>query len=71
MTVDHRGRPELAGSPTTNSRIYDVWVTTNLLTPAWSARHLNVPGALNGGPITLVVTNLGDLGYYRTGVKIP
>lgn len=60
-----------AGSPTTNSRIYDVWVTTNLLTPSWSPRQLNVPGALNGGPVTLVVTNVGELGYYRTGVKLP
>jgi hypothetical protein len=60
-----------AGSPTTNSRIYDVWVSTNLMTPSWSPRYLNVPGALNGGPITLVVTNVGELGYYRTGVKLP
>jgi hypothetical protein len=60
-----------AGSPTTNSRVYDVWVTTNLMNPSWSPRYLNVPGALNGGPITLAVTNIGERGYYRTGVKLP
>ena len=60
-----------AGSPTTNSRVYDVWVATNLVNPAWTPRYLNVPGAINGGPITLVVTNIGDLGYYRAGVRMP
>ena len=60
-----------AGSPTTNSRVYDVWVATNLLNPLWLPRQLNVPGALNGGPVTLVVTNEGEWGYYRTGVKLP
>ncbi len=60
-----------AGSPTTNSRIYDVWVTTNLVNPSWLPRALNVQGALNGGPVTLVVTNVGEAGYYRTGVRLP
>ena len=60
-----------AGSPTTNSRVYDVWVTTNLMGQAWTPRNLDVPGALNGGPVTLVVTNLGENGFYRSGVKVP
>ena len=60
-----------AGSPTTNSRVYDVWVCTNLMTSPWMPRNLNVQGALNGGSVTLVVTNSGELGYYRTGVKVP
>jgi len=60
-----------SGSPTTNSRVYDVWVTTNLVAPSWSPRQLNVPGATDGGPVTLVVTNLDSRGYYRTGVKLP
>lgn len=59
------------GPPTTNSRVYDVWVATNLLAPVWMPRNLNRPGATNGGPIYLAVTNEGPVGYYRTGVRIP
>ncbi|OQA26390.1 MAG: Carbohydrate binding domain (family 25) [Verrucomicrobia bacterium ADurb.Bin345] len=59
------------GPPTTNSRLYDVWVTTNLLNPVWTPRNLNVPGALNGGALWLSVTNQGEGGYYRSGVRLP
>ena len=60
-----------AGGPTTNSRIYDVWVSTNLMGSLWTPRRLNVTGALNGGPVTLVVTNVNERAYYRTGVRLP
>jgi len=61
----------LVVGPTTNSRVYDVWVSTNLMGAAWSPRNLNVSGMAGGGPIELVVTNTGENGFYRTGVKLP
>ncbi|OQW96576.1 MAG: hypothetical protein BWK77_04265 [Verrucomicrobia bacterium A1] len=60
-----------AGGATTNSRVYDVWVSTNLLEPTWLPVNLNVSGALNGAPVSLTITNQADIGYYRTGVKVP
>jgi len=58
-------------APTTNSRVYDAWVSPTLVNPVWTPRNLNVPGAADGGPVTLAVTNIGGGGYYRTGVKLP
>ncbi len=59
------------GPPTTNSRLYDVWVSTSLVDQIWQSRNLNVPGATDGGALILTVTNIGDSGFYRTGVKLP
>lgn len=58
-------------APTTNSRVYDIWVSTNLLETNWVARNLRVPGANNGAPVSLMATNVGERGFYRTGVKLP
>lgn len=60
----------MSGAPTTNSRMYDVWVSTDLVHTAWSAMGLNVPGALDGSAVELYVPN-GPGPFFRTGVKIP
>lgn len=58
-------------APTTNSRVYDAWFSTNLLGPDWQAVNLNIPGAANGAGLVLVVTNTTEGAVYRTGVKVP
>ncbi|MBN1268645.1 MAG: hypothetical protein JXB04_03580 [Kiritimatiellae bacterium] len=58
-------------APTTNSRVYDLWVSTNLVGGDWTPRNLRIPGANNGAPISLMATNVGELGYYRSGVTLP
>jgi hypothetical protein len=58
-------------SPTTNSRVYDVWYNTNLLGSAWQPMGLNVTGALNGSSLNLTVTNVPSDRHYRTGVRLP
>ncbi len=61
-----------AGPPTTNSRIYDVWVATNLMPPqAWTGFNFDRRGADDGSAIGFSVTNTGAGRYYRTGVKVP
>jgi hypothetical protein len=59
------------GPPTTNSRIYDVWWTDDLVSGAWSNLHYDVPGADDGGAVLIPVTNAAPTGYYRTGVRRP
>ena len=59
------------GPPTTNSRRYDVWVTEDLVNPAWVPRNLDVSGANDGSALWLSVTNEGFGGFYRSGVKLP
>lgn len=58
-------------APTTNSRLYDAWFTTNLLGSDWAALNLNVTGAPNGASLNLSVTSAVDSAIYRTGVKLP
>ncbi len=58
------------GPPSTNSRIYDVWWSTNLISGAWTPMNLNVRGENDGSAVTLTVTNSEVLRYYRTGAKI-
>lgn len=60
-----------AGPPTTNSRVYDIWWTTNLVTGAWTPTGLNVPGQGDGSAVSLSVTNDAPSRSYRTGVKLP
>ncbi len=61
-----------AGPPTTNSRIYDVWVATNLLPPqAWTGFNFDRRGADDGSAVGFSVTNTGAGRFYRTGVKVP
>ena len=61
----------VVGPPTTNTRIYDVAWSTNLLQTNWTAFNLNFLGAANGSALTLTVTNLHEMVFYRTGVKVP
>ena len=59
-------------APTTNSRLYDVYYSTNLTGEVWLPMGLNVPGANNGGPVMLNFTNgAGVSGHYRAHVLIP
>ncbi len=58
-------------APTTNSRVYDAWFTTDLVDAPWQAIGLNVPGPANGASILLTVTNSLENAVYRTGVKVP
>ena len=60
-----------AGPPTTNSRVYDAWSTTDLASPDWVAEDLDVPGNGGGAAVFLTVTNDLDGRFYRTGVKLP
>lgn len=60
-----------AGPPTTNSRVYDVWWTTNLVSGAWTPAGLLVPGQANGSAVPLSVTNDAPSRSYRTGVRLP
>lgn len=61
----------LQTGPTTNSRIYDVWWTTNLMAnpQEWTRYGLDVTG--NGGTVNLQVTNDAPMRVYRTGVALP
>jgi hypothetical protein len=58
-------------APTTNSRIYDAWYTTNLMGDTWQTLGFNQPGPANGAAFYFTVTNSGELRVYRTGVKVP
>jgi len=60
-----------AGPPTTNSRVYDVWFGSDLMDGQWTPMNVNWPGANDGGAIYITVTNNGNSGNYRTGVKLP
>jgi hypothetical protein len=61
----------LQTGPTTNSRVYDVWWTTNLTAnpQTWTRYGLNVIG--NGALVNLHVTNDAPSRMYRTGVALP
>lgn len=61
----------LQTGPTTNSRVYDVWWTTNLMAnpQVWTRYGLSVAG--NGGSVSLSVTNDAPARVYRTGVALP
>ena len=59
-------------APTTNSRVYDVWWTTNLNGAAvWAPWGLTVPGKADGTNIWLYVTNTNERMFFRTGVRMP
>lgn len=58
-------------APTTNSRVYDAWYSTNLLEGQWTSLNYDVPGLPNGAEMSLWVTNVTDGASYRTGVKLP
>lgn len=62
----------LQTGPTTNSRQYDVWWTTNLMAApqVWTRYGLNVTGN-NGTNVVLQVTNSTPGMIYRTGVALP
>jgi hypothetical protein len=59
------------GPPTTNSRVYDVWVSSNLVNGAWSPMNRDVPGASDGAAVMMTVTGVRERVFYRTGVKVP
>lgn len=72
MQVSGTGELQLwVPAPTTNSRIYEAWYTTNLMGDAWQAMGFNQPGPANGAAFYFTVTNSGELRVYRTGVKVP
>ncbi len=62
----------LQTGPTTNSRVYDVWFSTNLMgaPQTWTRYGLNVPG-VNGTNVVLQVTNDVPTRVYRSGVALP
>jgi len=63
----------LVTGPSTNSRVYDVWWSTNLLAnpQVWTRYGLNVAGDNTGANVTLQVTNDVTTRSYRTGVSLP
>ncbi|HMO05502.1 MAG TPA: hypothetical protein PKC67_03600 [Kiritimatiellia bacterium] len=61
----------LQTGPTTNSRVYDIFWTTNLLSNPQQWNRLNAPVPGNGGTVTLSVTNDVPVRFYRTGVALP
>lgn len=60
-----------AGPPTTNSRVYDVFWCSNLLTGAWNASGLRVPGRADGGIVILSFTNALPNLFFHSGVRLP
>jgi hypothetical protein len=58
-------------APTTNSRLYDLSYSADLMGDTWTPLGLNVPGAANGGAVMLNVTNNGSGGHYRARVFLP
>jgi len=61
----------LQTGPTTNSRVYDIWWTTNLLAAPQQWTRLGVTTTGNGGTLSLSVTNDIPMRTYRTGVALP
>lgn len=63
----------LVTGPTTNSRVYDIWWSTNLLAnpQEWTRYGLNVVGEASGTNVLLQVTNDVPTRSYRTGVTLP
>ena len=59
------------GPPTTNSRIYDVWFTTNLVDGPWMPMNYDLQGAPNGSSLQVTVTNDAPARHYRTSVGLP
>lgn len=60
-----------AGPPTTNSRVYDAWFTSDIMSGEWTPLDVTVSGAEDGSAVMLNVTNTTQEGFYRTGVRIP
>ncbi|HMO04628.1 MAG TPA: alpha/beta hydrolase-fold protein [Kiritimatiellia bacterium] len=60
-----------AGPPTTNTRVYAAWFSTNLSEGVWQRLGGGIPGASNGGAVWIGVTNSGAGGFYRTAVELP
>ena len=59
-------------APTTNSRLYDAYWKTNLMSSdSWFRVGHIVPGDDAGGNLWLTVTNLQDTLFYRIGVRVP
>ncbi len=58
-------------APTTNSRLYDVWIATDLFLGGWSPQNFNLYGSPTGGALRFSVTNNLPGTFYRTGVKLP
>jgi predicted alpha/beta superfamily hydrolase len=71
-SIDGQGVTDLrTGPPTSDGRLYDVWFTPDLMNPTWTPLNLDIPGASDGSAVSITVTNSGDVGHYRTGVKLP
>ena len=58
-------------APTTNSRLYDIWIATDLFLGGWTPQNLNLFGSPSGGELRLSATNNLPGAFYRTGVKLP
>ncbi|HMP77486.1 MAG TPA: carbohydrate-binding protein [Kiritimatiellia bacterium] len=58
-------------APTTNSRLYDAWFTTNLPGGEWIPMGFDQPGPPNGASFFFTITNDQPMRVYRTGVKLP
>jgi len=61
----------LQTGPTTNSRVYDIWWSTNLLNNPQEWIRLGVTTTGSGGTLSLSVTNDAPYRIYRTGVTLP
>ena len=59
------------GPPTTNTRVYQMFWTTNLTGGTWTPYTTAVAGHSDGGAIEVLVTNNVPLGYYRARVAVP
>lgn len=61
------------GPPTTNTRRYAVWFTTNLMADPqeWTVLIPGVTGQSDGSALGLSVTNDDPARIYRTGVRLP
>lgn len=61
----------VAGPTTTNSRQYDVEISTNLPRSLWMPWKTNITGAASGNPLSIILTNEPAGGAARVGVHLP
>lgn len=57
--------------PTTNSRVYDVFYSTNIVRGRWAPMNLEITGAVDGAAVNIPFPNLSGAGTLRVGARLP
>ncbi|MFH0879424.1 MAG: hypothetical protein V2A34_06895 [Lentisphaerota bacterium] len=61
----------LIGLSTTNSRVYQVFWSSNLLDSSWGLYGASTTGRHDGAALDVTITNTTPDGYYRVQVSVP